>query len=283
MVAFGAKVFSVDWLPKRLKMKDRSQLINKITMVEKQMKMKLQEIRATYDHKGIKGTEAEKQFRSFLRHYLPRRMEVGEGEIIDRAFNTSHQIDVVVTDENHPFTFGEGGLGLFFVEGVCAAGEIKSLLTSDDLTSSLEKAKNYKRLIMIPPAGAVMRANDSDGRRFYTTPPFFIFAFESQISLERAFDIVSSHDQATYRPGFSADGIFLLDRGVILDLGDGEGSFFIKNPTGGKMKGWTAYRSERILFDLLSWLSAVMPRMLGGSNILTPYLVEINTGGGNLQ
>lgn len=257
-------------------MNNKDNLIMKIELLEKQMLLKLKEIRETYEHKGIKGTEVEKQFRSFLRFYLPRRMYVGEGEIIDRAFNTSNQVDVVITDENHPFTFGEGGLGLYFIEGTCAAGEIKSVLTKEELISSLEKSVNYKKLTMIPPAGAMMFSNESDGKRFFTTPPFFIFAFESQITLEKAYETIYSYTHDTYQPGSSADGVFILNRGIVLDLGDGEGSFYLKNADGIKMKGWTAYESKKILFDFLSWLSVVMPRMVGGSNILAPYLININ-------
>jgi hypothetical protein len=256
-------------------MKDRNQLIKKISNLEKQMLLKLEEIRDTYEHKGIKGTEVEKHFRSFLKYYLPRRHDVGEGEIIDRNFNTSNQTDIIITDENHPFSFGEDGLGLFFIEGVCAAGEIKSVLTTEELTSSLDKAYNYKKMTMIPPAGAIMNANDSDGKRFYTTPPFFIFAFESQISIKKAYKVVSDYKKKEYSPGFSADGIFILNRGYMLDMGDGLGAFYVKGKDGKRMKGWTALLSDKILFDFLSWLSSVMPRMQGGSNILVPYLIDI--------
>jgi hypothetical protein len=260
-----------------LRMKDRSYLINKINLQEQQMLLKLKEIRSTFEHNGIKGTEVEKQFREFLKFYLPRRLNIGEGEIIDRNFNTSNQVDVVVTDENHPFTFGDGGLGLFFIEGTCAVGEIKSVLTTAELKSSLEKARNYKKLKMVSIKNAlILSSNDSDQRRFYTTPPFFIFAFESQITLEKAYEVTGLFNQENYVPGGTADGIFILNRGVILDLGDGQGSFSIRNSVGQNMSGWTALKSERILFDFLSWLSVVMPRMIGGSNILTPYLLEIH-------
>lgn len=264
-------------------MKDRSYLVNKINLQEQQMLLKLKEIRSTFEHKGIKGTEVEKQFREFLKFYLPRRLNIGEGEIIDRNFNTTNQVDVVVTDENHPFTFGDGGLGLFFIEGTCAAGEIKSVLTTAELESSLEKARNYKKLKMISIKDAlILSSNDSDQRRFYTTPPFFIFAFESQITLKKAYDVARLYNRENYVPGSTADGIFILGKhkGVIIDLGDGQGSFSIRNSDGHNMMGWTAYKSERILFDFLSWLSVIMPRMIGGSSILTPYLLTLHKPNG---
>lgn len=241
------------------------------------MLLKLEEIRHTFEHKGIKGSTVENEFRTFLRTYLPRRLSVGQGEIIDRSFNTTNQIDVIITDENHPFTFSENELGLFFIEGTCASGEIKSILTTEQLTDSLNKAYNYKKLKMIPPAGAIMMApSESDGRRFYTTPPFFIFAFESQITLKKIADEVFKYKLEEYSPGFTADGIFILNVGYVIDLGDGLGTFKVYDENKESSRGWQGSHSENLLFDFMAWLTSVMPRMLGGSNILTPYLLEFN-------
>lgn len=127
-------------------MKNREQLRKKISVIEKQMLLKLEEVRNDFEHKGNRGARVENIFRGFLKTYLPRRLNVGHGEIIDRSFRTSNQVDVVVTDENHPFTFGENEPGLFFIEGTCASGEIKSVLTSEQLQESLEKHSTTRNL-----------------------------------------------------------------------------------------------------------------------------------------
>ena len=145
----------------------------KVKLVERQMLLKLEEIRKTFDHNGVKGGLAETELRTFLSTYLPKRLSVGTGEIIDRQFTTSKQMDIVITNEEHPFTFQGNESGLFFIEGVCATGEVKSVLTTDRLMDSLDKASHYKKLTMIPPRGAVIYASESDGKRFYTTPPFY--------------------------------------------------------------------------------------------------------------
>lgn len=247
-------------------------LKDKVKFIEKQMLLKLEEIRKTFDHKGVKGGLVEAEFRSFLSTYLPKRLSVGTGEIIDRSFNTSKQMDIVVANEDHPFTFQGNDPALFFIEGTCASGEIKSVLTTEQLIDSLDKAYHYKKLTMIPPKGAAMYANESDGRRFYTTPPFFLFAFESQISLELIAKTVVNYKSDEYVPGFAADGIFVLNKGYVIDLGDGKGSFQLQSNgiTQTLLKGM---QSDTVLYDFLVWLTIVMPRMVGGSNILTPYLL----------
>jgi len=253
---------------------DGTQLRETVTLIEQQMLLKLQEIRKTYKHKGIKGSVVENEFRTFLAKYLPRRLSIGTGEIIDRKFNRSNQMDVVIATEDHPFTFTENDPGLFFVEGVSGCGEIKSVLTKDLLINSLEKASNYKNLTIIPPRGAVMHTNKSDGDRFFRTPPFFIFAFESKISLENILEVVSNYRIGEYRPGYTADGIFILNKGFVVDFGDGKGDFRIKVENNTHFTKWQGVQSDTVLFDFLIWLNQVMQRMVGGSNILTPYLLS---------
>jgi hypothetical protein len=254
-------------------MLNKTHLKDKVKLIEKQMLLKLEEIRKTFDHKGLKGGLAETELRAFLSTYLPKRLSVGTGEVIDRTFNTSKQMDVVIANEDHPFTFQGNDPALFFIEGVCAVGEVKSILTTEQLMDGLEKATHYKKLKMIPPKGAITMANESDGRRYYTTPPFFIFAYESQITLDLIAQTAYNYDAAAYSPGFSADGIFVLGKGIVIDLGDGKGTMQMKD-NGVSQTGWKGMKSETVLYDLLLWLTIVMPRMVGGSNILTPYLMD---------
>jgi hypothetical protein len=114
----------------------------------------LEEIRISYNHPGVKGIHAEDLIRDFLREYLPRRLEVGHGEIIDTHEQSYHpidaggrsaQTDIVITEE-HPFTFTRDRPGLFFVEGVRCVGEVKTILNSQELKSSLMNACKVKRL-----------------------------------------------------------------------------------------------------------------------------------------
>ena len=123
-----------------------SMLKDKIAAVEAQMRARLREIRATFDHAGDKGTSTEDSFRTFLRQYLPRRLAVGHGEVVDRQGRRSRQTDVVIATEDHPFTFTEVLPGLFFIEGVCGVGEIKTNLTATELEKALESSSQFKRM-----------------------------------------------------------------------------------------------------------------------------------------
>lgn len=249
-------------------------LEERIKAAAARMRADLDGVRASLAHRGNRGAGAEAILRTFLREYLPRRLEIGMGEIVDRAAKRSGQADVIVVNEHHPFTFQPEEPGLFFIEGVSAVGEVKSVLTTDELESAFRAARKFKQLTMILPAGAQSYASHEDRERYYTRPPYFVFAFESQLSFETLGDRIREHTQAAYSPGESIDGVFVLDRGYFVDVGKGGESFIIRDAAAKTpFTGWRGQPSDRVLYDMLAWLSIVMPSFVGGMPVLVPYLV----------
>lgn len=237
------------------------------------MKAKLDEIRASFDHKGNRGSGAEAILRTFIGEYLPRRLAISHGEIVDRAGLRSKQADVVVVNEQHPFTFNSVDPGLFFIEGVSAVGEVKTVLTSQELSNAFAAARHYKKLKMILPYGALACISNADRKRYLVRPPYFLFSFESQLSFEKIAEVVLSETAGDQSPGDSIDGIFALDRGYFIDLGAGDETYRMRDPVSKAfLKGWKGHQSDRVLFDMLAWLSVVLPVFSGGRSILAPYL-----------
>jgi hypothetical protein len=248
-------------------------LKDKIAAIEVQMKAKLEEARATFTHPGDKGTSVEDSFRAFLRQYLSRRLEVGNGEIIDCEGQRSTQTDVVIVSEDHPFTFTSDLPGLFFIEGVCAAGEVKTNLTSTELEKAIKNSCQFKQLETDPGQGTLASANPSDLERFYKRPPWFLVAFESQLTLSNIqSEIEEFGSKNSVEPNKLIDAVFVLGRGWVINFGDGKDSFQFRTPEGISREGWVWQNSDSILFDLLGWLSAVMPRMIRFEPILPKYI-----------
>ena len=248
-----------------------------ITAVEAQMKSKLDEARATFTHQGDKGTSVESSFRLFLQKYLARRLEVGHGEIIDRKMRRSKQTDIIIVSEDHPFTFTPDLPGLFFIEGVCAAGEVKTNLTSTELESAIDASFHFKQLEIMPGKNTMASMNESDGKRFYKCPPYFLIAFESQLKLDSIFDKIETFAKLK---GFVVnevnkivDAVFILDRGWIINFGDGKGCLQFWAEKGELVNGWVSMNSGTVLFDFLGWLSTVMPRMIRFEPILPGYIL----------
>lgn len=248
----------------------------KIAAVEHQMRGKLLEIRATLDHAGAKGQRVEEEvFRVFLREYLPRRLEVGHGEVIDTLSGRSSQTDIVIVTEDHPFTFTRDLPGLFFVEGVCAAAEAKTTLDRDEIHDAVQKARRFNSLKPQRATGTLFSGNTADRDRFYTSPPYFVVATESKISLETLVAELKSggrYGEAGYVAGL--DAVFVLDRGWAIDFGNGEGALQFRTVDGASVPGWVSQPSDSPMFDLLGWLSSVILRTIRFQPILPQYLVQ---------
>lgn len=250
-------------------------LKNKIVAVEAQMKKKLEEIRSTFAQSGDKGTSVEDSFRKFLHQYLPRRLEVGHGEIVDPNERRSKQTDVVIVNEEHPFTFTPDLPGLFFIEGVCAAAEIKTNLTSTELKKAIKNSCQFKQLEIKSSKGTIAYSNPSDFGRFYKYPPWFLVAFESSLTLSGTKDRIEEFvKHNTVEINRLMDAVFVLGSGWVINFGDGKGSYQFRTPQGKSVKGWIWKNSDSVLFDLLGWLSIVMPRMIQSDPILPKYILK---------
>jgi len=252
-------------------------LKDKIAAVEAQMKARLDELRFTLTHAGDKGVTIEDIFRKFLREYLPRRLEVGVGEVVDSKGHRSNQTDIVIVNDEHPLTFTQNLPGLFFVEGVCAAGEVKTILTSEGLEKAIANSFYFKQLEIEPGQNTQASSNPSDIKRFYKCPPYFLVAFSSQLEFSTILEKIGGFLKLK---GFGVndintilDAIFVIDQGWAINFGDGKGCFRFITSEGTLAEGWVRKNSYTVLFDLLGWLSTVMPRMIRFQPILPLYIL----------
>lgn len=252
-------------------------LRDKINAIEKQMLARLDEIRSTYLHSGNKGNVAERTFIGFLRQYLPIKYQIGQGEIIDQDNNTSKQTDVVIVNENHPFTFSPDEPGLFFIECVVAAGEIKSVLGSKELDDTINKSIVFKKLIPKYIKGCRRWGKDSDFPRFYDRRPFFAFAYESDLSNETILNKLKEAKQIEKQKNeYIIDALCVLKKAFFVDLADGNGYYQIRsNINNIQFTEWNMGFTANILFHLLAWLNSVFPQEFRPRSILPEYFMKM--------
>lgn len=251
------------------------ELEKKLAAVEKKMKADLEEARASSRHSGSKGYRVEEAFRKFLRDYLPRRLDVGHGEIVDLSGKWSSQTDVIISNEDHPFVNPDSINGPYFIEGVSGVGEVKSTLTSGGLEKVIKGSCKFKQLRIDPGQGSMAKANSSDLERFYKCPTYFLFAWKSDLTLPTIREkIIRAVEENNISNEGLVDAVFILDRGWLINLGDGKGSFKSISPEGKSLPGWIPKESDRVLFDLLAWLSTVMPRIIRFDPILPGYMLK---------
>lgn len=252
--------------------------------IETRMLLDLDIIRDKYKKTGDKGYWVEHIYREFLREYLPKAYTVGHGEVIDSDGNPSNQTDIIICNEYHPLIVRPDIPGVYFVEGVCAAGEAKTTLTSSE-DSGLPKVLNdsckFKKLDMKlnTLSTTITSSNKSDEKRFLRCPPWFLIALESQIKLdeicEKVIEYQMKHKVCDDR---MVDAIFILKKGWVINFGDGEGAFkWYKDPQRKESQpGWVFNKKDSVLLDFLSWLLAVMPRTVQLEPWLMRYLLNPN-------
>jgi len=96
-------------------------------------------------HPGEFGTYREEILREFLRPCVPARLEIGTGFLINSSDDVSTQLDVVIYDPSVIPRFESIDHQRFFpVEGVCAIGEVKSVLSKCELREALNKLARAK-------------------------------------------------------------------------------------------------------------------------------------------
>jgi hypothetical protein len=252
-------------------------LRTKLDILQRQMLLRLEDIRASYHHSGNKGANAEQALREFLRSYLPPYNRVGHGEAIDQSGNNSRQLDVIITNEHHPYLNDLAEPSVFFVEGIACVAEVKSVLTGVELERSLENSLSFKQLEVKVPQGATCCSNPEDLSRFINKRPSFLFAYESQLSIPTIIDRINSwNDEHALPVPHQLDAVFILSGGSVVNFGAGTGTLKYITPSGDSVAGYIAITNEhdQPLVSLLSWISASLPRLSLPHPPILQYLVR---------
>jgi hypothetical protein len=245
--------------------------------------MSLAHSRASFRHAILRGDGAEYALRDSLSLHLPRSLAVGTGEAIDITNARSGQVDVVIANDAQPFRTDIDDPGLFLIEGVSAAGEVKANLTTDRLDSTIEAATLFKELRSAD-RGSMYVSKGSDDARFLDRRPYFLFAFESQIAHETLIERLDAALPVNGADGTGAalvpiDAVFILGEGVAINCGDGAGVLRYQHESGPQagdaVTGWMWSGQDSGIFTyFLLWLGAVMPRIEYARPIVTNYLIR---------
>lgn len=107
-------------------MADKIDLGELFNGLQNQMVAQLSTNREFIGHPGSKGDSLENVWIEWLRKYLPNRYCVDKAIIVDSTGQLSHQIDLVIYDQQYtPFVFTQNGIHYIPAEGVYAVFEVK--------------------------------------------------------------------------------------------------------------------------------------------------------------
>jgi hypothetical protein len=204
-----------------------------------------------YRHPGKLGENRESLLARFLETYLPGRFGVGSGFALFGS-ELSTQQDVVVYDPfDNPVLFPTAAAPLFPPSALHALIEVKSKLTTSELTKTARKATRFKRDLRLSFAN-------------HPRPPrrealALLFAFESALDPARILDELKTLE--------AEDGVDMRDRiDMICVLGQGVvvgGSLMYATSTGAPLLAGTARpRHQRLAVDVENSLFVFYARLL---------------------
>lgn len=255
-----------------------SKIAKTLVHLEKQLQIELEKVRAELDHTGNKGSSLEQSVRTFLGRFLPPTVRIGQGEVIDSFDRASGQLDVIITNRHHPPLNIDGAPSTYFIEGVSAIGEVKACLRHSDLDDAIASCAKFKSLEPFHPEGVTVYSNPEDLKRYVDRRPYFLFAFDSEITPHNLRHLLTSRYQ---KNGFpltqQIDAVFLLGHGSVLNAGDATGN--LKVHYGGKTApGFHAISPDinGVLNMLLGWFHLVTPEVEYRHSPMIRYILPHN-------
>ena len=107
----------------------------------------LRRINAFITHPTSIGTSHEGIIRRFLQKYIPKRLAVGEGFIIDQQNNPSKQCDIVIWSHlDYAPYYREGDFVILPAEAVKAVIEVKTTLDKGQIISAYKNLDSVHQI-----------------------------------------------------------------------------------------------------------------------------------------
>jgi hypothetical protein len=169
----------------------------------------------------------------------------------------------------------------FFIEGVIAAAEVKTSLDKTETIDCLDKARTFKRLLATV-EGKDLQAHNveaEDWPRYLLRRPFFAFAYEDARALSVVQQNVEDWVSANAVPQEEQiDAFFILNKGIIVNLGSGTGVTEMQDANGNLVSGFVRSETSTVFSQLITWLSRICPSFTSLHPILLRY-AEFSTAG----
>lgn len=136
---------------------------------------------STLSHQGVKGTVLEILISKLFRPLLPSDVGVGTGQIIEQYGGTmSNQMDIILYDRSIlPPALYDDSVGIFPIEAVLYAIEVKTTLTSSDLSRAHDAAAQLYKFRYLP---GIQDVGGKDVHHSIERVRSVIFALNSDLS-----------------------------------------------------------------------------------------------------
>lgn len=169
------------------------------------------------NHPGEFGQYREAICSRFLEFFIPRKLSIDSGFLINTNNEVSTQCDLVIFDANHTPMIQTEKLQKFFpVETVCAVGEVKSRLTFTQLNDALIKLSKIKKQAEYCENPSIIYKSNGTTYSPLTSPRDQIVTFLICQKLDFSLDKLGSLYNGTIEPRLKHNIILSIEDGIIL-------------------------------------------------------------------
>jgi hypothetical protein len=257
-------------------------LDDRFSDIDQALRKKLQGARISTTHMGVRGDELGGALGEVILDHLVECASFYEKcEVTDTHGNRSNEVDLIFLNRFHPKFLLKDRPRAFFIEGAIAAAEVKTSLDKPLTIDCLEKARTFKRLLARV-EGRDLQAHNveaEDWSRYLLRRPFFAFAYEDTRTLGVVQQNVEEWVRANSVPEEEQiDAIFILNKGVIVNLGSGSGVVEMKDTNGDLVSGFARAETLAVFSQLITWLSQVCPSFAALHPILLRYATFSTAG-----
>jgi hypothetical protein len=224
--------------------------------VAKQMRSDFEKAQKAVNQPGLKGASFEETFRTFLKEYLPRSLDISTGVLVDSLGSISRQLDVIISDSaKTPIFYQSGNTRVIPIECAYAVIEIKAYLNANELKKvfqNMESVRNLKKIAYFKSAGAIIYSDNLYGKEWEIWPiNYYVFAYNSINLMTLARQINDSHHSKGLPEYSRIDTVCVLDKGVICNQRV-DGKFDALPQPGSKLYVCKTVRSLLLFYTLTS-------------------------------
>jgi hypothetical protein len=251
-------------------------LVNVFDRVADQMRSDFEQARSSLNHAGLKGSAFEEGFRGFLRRYLPAKLDISQGTLVDASGNSSKQLDVIISDANAtPIFYKSSDTRVLPVEMAYAVIEVKAhldILELDRCLHNMMSVRNLSKTAFQPGTSSPIAMYGAVHAAWPIN--YYVFAIDSAPLDSLRVYLSDYYNNHASPPQRRIDTICVLNGGLILNRL--ESDMFDALPAPGSAVVSLKTKRPLLLFYALTsryWFQATLPPF----NIL-PYLGNMDFG-----
>ena len=186
-------------------------------------------IQESIEQSGEKGRALEDDFKKFLRKYLPKKLDISTGFIIDSSGKQSKQLDVIIHDAfQTPLLYDNNNVRVIPIECVYAVIEVKSDIektaTVCSIFENMKSVKDLEKKSYISMKGDYKITTLSYGKEWdIWQVHYFVFALDSMDLISISDELNRKNKEESRDVSKRVDCICVMKKGVMMNqLSDGK-------------------------------------------------------------